>query len=364
MDCLGLPELGYGEFSKRLHEKVANQRIPISGSLELTYRCNIKCQHCYVTHCQPDYADQKELTLTEIQSIIDQVVDEGCLWFLLTGGEPLVRPDFLEIYQYLKRKGLLVSLFTNGTLLTPRLADTLVEWRPFSIEITLYGASQETYERVTGVPGSYQRCMRGIDLIMERGLPLKLKTMVMTLNQHELGAMQAFAESLQVQFRYDAMLNSQINGVKTPQAFRLAPAEVVKYDQADAKRLSEWVKFSERYQDFKVDQRYLYTCGAGQNSFHIDPYGKLSVCMMSRAQQYDLREGSFREGWQEFLLAVRQQPPIGKYECQTCELLPICGQCPGWAELESGDPQQKVEYLCHVAHLRAEAIKSTQLQFV
>ncbi len=165
-----------------------------------------------------------------------------------------------------------------------------------------------------------------------------------------------------VHFRYDAMLNSQINGVKTPQAFRLAPAEVVKYDQADAKRLSEWVKFSERYQDFKVDQRYLYACGAGRNSFHIDPYGQLSVCMMSRAQQYDLREGSFREGWQEFLLAVRQQPPIGKYECQTCELLPICGQCPGWAELESGDPQQKVEYLCHVAHLRAEAIKSVQLE--
>lgn len=359
-----MPELGYGEFSKLLHEKVANQRIPISGSLELTYRCNIKCQHCYVTHCQPDYSDQKELTLKEIQAIIDQVVDEGCLWFLLTGGEPLMRPDFLEIYQYLKRKGLLVSLFTNGTLLTPRLADTLVEWRPFSIEITLYGASQETYERVTGIPGSYKHCMRGIDLIMERGLPLKLKTMLITLNQHELCAMQAFAESLGMPFRYDAMLNSQINGVKTPQTFRLAPSEVVKYDKSNPNRFKGLIASFERYQDFQVDQRYLYACGAGNNSFHIDPYGKLSMCMMARAQQYDLRSGSFREGWREFLLGVRQQPPHGKYECQTCELLPVCGQCPGWSELESGDSQQRVDFLCQVAHLRADAVKSAQLQSI
>jgi len=364
MDCLNMLELGYGEFSKRLHQKVSNQRIPISGSLELTYRCNIKCQHCYVTHCQAGYASQRELSLAEIRTIVDQVVDEGCLWFLLTGGEPLLRPDFLDIYQHAKRKGLLVSLFTNGTLLTPRLADTLQEWRPFSIEITLYGASQETYERVTGIPGSHKHFMRGIDLIMERGLPLKLKTMLMTLNQHELWEMKAFAESLDVPFRYDAMLNSQINGVKDPQAFRLAPAEVVKYDQADANRFKNLIASFEHYQDFHVDERYLYACGAGNNSFHIDPYGKLSMCMMARAQQYDLRLGSFREGWREFLLGVRQQPLVGKYECQSCELLPVCGQCPGWAELESGNPQQKVEYLCQVAHLREQAIKTARLELV
>ena len=102
-------------------------------------------------------------------------MDEGCLWFLLTGGEPLVRRDFLEIYQYIKRKGLLATVFTNGTLLTPKIADVLAEWRPFAIEITLYGRTQETYERVTGIPGSHARCMRGIELIMERGLPLNLK---------------------------------------------------------------------------------------------------------------------------------------------------------------------------------------------
>ena len=273
MDCLHIPELGYGEFSKRLHSKVAGQRIPIGGSLELTFRCNLKCQHCYVTHCQSDYADQKELTYPEIQTILDQIVDEGCLWFLLTGGEPLVRPDFLDIYTYAKRKGLLVTLFTNGTLLTPRIADYLAEWKPFSIEITLYGRSQKTYERVTGIPGSYARCMRGIELIMERGLPLKLKTMLMTLNKHELYDMKAYAENLDVPFRFDAMLNSQLNGTKTPHAFRLSPEEVVQFDIDDPERMAEWIDFFERYKNFHTDERYIYSCGAGKNTFHIDPLG-------------------------------------------------------------------------------------------
>ena len=109
-------------------------------------------------------------------------MDEGCRWLLLTGGEPFLRPDFLDIYTNANKKGLLLTLFTNGTLLTPRSADLLAERRPFAIEITLYGATQQTYERITGIPGSYARCRRGIDLLLERNLPLKLKTMVMTLN--------------------------------------------------------------------------------------------------------------------------------------------------------------------------------------
>ena len=139
-----------------------------------------------------------------------EVTDAGCLWLLLTGGEPLLRRDFLDIYTYAKRKGLILTLFTNGTLITPRIADYLAEWRPFNIEITLYGATQETYERVTGIPGSYARCRRGIDLLLERKLPLNLKTMVMTLNHHELDQMKSLAASLGVQFRFDPIMQRSV----------------------------------------------------------------------------------------------------------------------------------------------------------
>ena len=180
-DCSGLSDLGYGEFSEWLHRKVGDQRIPISGSLEVTLRCNLRCQHCYIPGERRLSRKERELSLGEIQRILDEITDAGCLWLLLTGGEPLLRRDFLDIYTYAKRKGLLLTFFTNGTLVTRRIADHLAEWRPFNIEITLYGATQETYERVTGIPGSYTRCRRGIDLLLERNLPLGLKTMVMTL---------------------------------------------------------------------------------------------------------------------------------------------------------------------------------------
>ena len=106
-----------------------------------------------------------------------------------------------------RQKGFLITLFTNGTLITPRIADYLAVWRPFAIEITLYGRTKETYERLTGIPGSYEKCLRGIDLLLERKLPLALKTVAVTINMHELHDMQAFADELGVAFKFDGMMN-------------------------------------------------------------------------------------------------------------------------------------------------------------
>jgi radical SAM protein with 4Fe4S-binding SPASM domain len=359
VECPHIPELSYAEFGKRLREKIAGQRIPIKGSLELTFRCNLRCVHCYVAHGHHGIHGKQELTFAEICGILDQIVDEGCLWLLLTGGEPLLRPDFLDIYTYAKRKGLLVSLFTNGTLITPRIADYLADWCPRMVEITLYGRTQETYERITGIPGSYERCMRGIDLLLERGVPLKLKTMLMTVNKHELWDIKAYAESLGVGFRFDPMLNAGLEGSRVPLAFRLSPEEIVQFDLADAERWGDLQQFCDKFLGIQTDDRYLYICGAGVNVFHIDPYGKLGICMISRVPNYDLRQGTFLQGWHEFLPQVRYQKPKGEYRCNQCELISLCGQCPGWARMEHGDPEKPVAFLCRVAHLRAEQVGFT-----
>ena len=356
MDCPYIPELTYCQFGKSLLSRIPGNRIPISGSLELTFRCNLRCQHCYVSHGHTGIPGQQELSTSEIQRIIDEVVDAGCLWFLITGGEPLVRRDFLDIYAYAKRKGLILTLFTNGTLITPRIADYLAEWPPFKVEITLYGATQETYERVTGIKGSYARCMRGIELLLERGLNLNLKTMLMTLNQHEIEDMRAFADSLDVSFRYDAMLNAGLDGDGRPTSFRVPPQEVVQLDLQDQGRAEEWRSFIQRTKGYQYPGDNLYVCGAGERSFHIDPYGQLYLCMMVRYASYDLRSGCFQEGWGQFLPQIRSQKIEGDYICSQCELMPICGQCPGWSYIEYGETQKPVDYLCQVAHLRYESL--------
>ena len=355
MDCPYISELSLGEFGQRLRERMAGRRIPIKGSMELTFRCNLRCVHCYLSHGHQGIPGLTELSYGEICAILDQLVDEGCLWLLLTGGEPLVRRDFLDIYAYAKRKGLLITLFTNGTLLTPEIADYLAEWPPRQVEISLYGRTQETYERITGIPGSYARCRRGIGLLLERDIRLSLKTVLLTLNQHELSDIGAYAKSLGVSFRYDPMINAGINGPHDPVAYRLTPKDIVRFDLADAERAEEWQTFCERFVRERGDHRYLYVCGAGLHAFHIDPYGKLSLCLMSREPDYDLRQGTFHEGWYEFLSQVRYQEPGESYQCNRCELLSLCGQCPGWARLEHSDPERPVEFLCQVAHRRAEA---------
>ena len=355
MECPHIPEIRYSEFSRRIHEAVASERIPISGSIEVTERCNLRCAHCYINQPAGDREIMaRELTYQQWCSIIDQIVDEGCMWLLLTGGEPFVRPDFLDIYTYCKKKGLLITLFTNGTLITPEIADYLSDYCPFSVEITVYGRTKETYERVTGVPGSYERCMRGIELLLERKVPLKLKTMAMTLNVHELDAIQEWVESLGLEFRYDPMINGRFDGKDGPSAVRLPPEKVVELDLATEKRRKAWKEFAEKFWG-PPKRDTLFVCGAGINTFSITPYGELSPCIMARMFPYDLLSGSFHRGWHEFIPSVIYRPANPTSPCRKCKLMAICGNCPGWAIIDTGDPNQPVEYLCRVGRLRAEA---------
>jgi len=354
MECSHVPITNYGEFSKRLHDKAAGKRIPIKGSIELTARCNLNCSHCYI-NLPADNKDaiESELSRKELYYLLDQIVNEGCLWLLITGGEPFIRPDLIDIYTYAKKKGLLVSLFTNGTFVTPSVADHLAKYPPFVVEITLYGSTKETYERVTGVTGSYERCMRGIELLLERKIPLKLKTMVLTINRHEIQEIKSYSEGLGIDFRFDPILNLRLNGDHGPAKFRISPEEVVKLEMADEKMMKAWQNICERSLGPPHRKEYLYRCGAGKGMFHVDPYGKLSACMMSRAPNFDLRQGTFHKGWHDFMPKVRAQKWLQKAPCKSCDIIFLCGQCPGIAQNETGDQEIPVEYLCQIAHMRA-----------
>ncbi len=351
----------YGDWSLDLHQRVVAQRVPVCGSLEITQRCNLKCTHCYNSLALSDKeARSIELTYEEHCRILDEITAAGCLWLLYTGGEIFARKDFLDIYTYAKQKGLIISLFTNGTLITPKVADYLVRWRPFSIEITLYGRTRETYERVTGIPGSYERCMKGIKLLMERGLPLKLKTMAITINKHEIWEMKRFVEEdLGLEFKFDAMINPRIDCSQSPLNVRLTPEEVVALDLQDPKRVSEWRKFAKRFNAPTPSTARcsdLYQCGGGISAFAIDPSGKTSICVLSHGDAWDLRQGSFHDGWERFLLKVRKKKITRHTKCVDCKIKAMCGACPAYGELENGEPEAPVDFLCHVAHLRAYAL--------
>lgn len=352
-------EVSIEDYAQGLRFSKANERVPLVGVFELTFRCNNRCAHCYVNKAANDRREKKsELTYSQICHILDVIAEEGCLWLVLTGGEPFVREDFLEIYTYAKRKGFLITLFTNGTLIDHAVADFLREWPPRSIEITLYGITESVYEEVTGARGSYVKCMQGIELLVERNLPIKLKSMIFTLNRHELDKMKAFAENLGLEFRFDALLNLRIDGGRNPAKLRLSPREVVQMDVDDEKRRMEFIDLYERFKKAGRNSEFVFRCGAGINSFHIDPHGFLHICGLVRHPSYDLLNGSFRDAWYRFLPEVRAQTREKDDPCAHCNLNVLCGQCPGWSQLEHGDLEEPVEYLCQVGHLRGELLET------
>jgi len=350
----------YAEFGLEMNRLVISQRIAAIGTIEVTRRCPLECAHCYNNLPMDDQqARSRELTYQELCGILDEMADAGCLWLLFTGGEIFARRDFLDIYTYAKRKGFLITLFTNGTLITPKIADYLAGWKPFAIEITLYGHTKETYERLTGIPGSYDMCIRGINLLKERGLPLKLKTVAVSINKHEIWDMKQFAEEMGLEFKFDAMMNPRIDCSQSPLAVRLTAEEVVAMDLQDPRRVEEWQRFAQQFNGPSHTPEHsdeVYHCGGGISSFAIDPEGKMSICVLSHVDAYDLRKGSFREGWDDFLLKARSKKISLITKCVDCQIKAVCGMCPANGELENGHPEKPVDFLCHVAHLRAQVM--------
>lgn len=348
----------YADFSRVVHDQVNPLRIPVNGTIEITNRCPLECAHCYNNLPMSDGAARKrELSTADHKRILDELFDLGCLWLLYTGGEIFARADFLEIYKYARDKGFLITLFTNATLVTERVADFLAENPPFDIEVTLYGRTKATYESLTGIPGSFEKCLRGIHLLLERNLPLKLKTVALTINKHEIAAMKAFAQELGVEFKFDPMINPRIDCSSSPLAVRLTPADIVSLDLDDSERVAEWRRLAIDCAPVlpeEAEARLLYECGGGVNSFAIDPYGDLSICVLSHFDRYNVARGTVREGWEQFLLKVRTRRVSRVTKCTRCALKSLCGSCAANAELETGDPEAPVDFLCKTAHLRAE----------
>lgn len=362
MDCEHLlPIISLLEFGKKLRKAPA----PLGGTIELTHRCNLGCVHCYCRRPAADRAARDaEMSYDTICRIVDQVEEMGCFILLLTGGEPLVRDDFPEIYKYIISKGILVALFTNATLVTPRIVDLLVEYPPLLVEVSLYGPTQEVYESITGVPGSFRRCMEGVRLLADSGVDFYLKTPLMAQNKDHLADLEKLAASLGIEFRFGTVLSPRLNdmdGRFAPYDHTLSLQEIVEIEFGAPERVAHWEDFVERARSIPRPET-IYHCGAGLFGFLIDDKGALNMCALSREPGYDLVKGTFREGWAS-LVALRQRTwdmENGDDGCRHCDLFTYCFQCPGRAQLEYGlgVRTRRVEWLCELAHLRAEKIST------
>jgi radical SAM protein with 4Fe4S-binding SPASM domain len=375
-----------------LWNKIKDKRKPLTFDLEVTARCNNNCRHCYINLPAGDrLAREKELSLEEIGEIADQAVSLGAVWCLLTGGEPLLREDFAELYLALKRKGLLVSVFTNATLVAQQHAGLFKHYPPRDIEVSVYGVTQQTYERVTRRPGSYAAFRRGLELLLGSGISVRFKAMALRSNVHELPEIAHFcAQRTKDFFRFDPQLHLRFDRDPARNAEirseRLSPEEIVALERSDPKRFEAMRKECDKlvmpgrpsYEEcLACAQRdtcenadaftRLLHCGAGNGNFSVSYDGLFRLCssLWHPDCVYDLRKGDLADAWHNLIPRVRRMRSERKELLQTCRSCPIvnlCLWCPAHAYLESGELDAPVEYFCRVAHARAEMLEMSVRQ--
>ena len=353
MDCSFEPEFTLEDWTHQLLAPLNKARYPLSATIELTERCNLNCLHCYINKAATDDASQsKELDTSTWKHVLDQMAEAGTLFLLITGGEPLLRPDFKQIFTHARRLGMLVTLFSNATLLTPEMANLLSDLSLHSLEVSLYGATQETYEKVTRQPGSFKGSMRGIELALSRGIKLSLKTVLLTKNQHELAAMQQLTESFGLDFRYDSTIWPRLDGSFHNMAYQVSDAKMLTLDTQDESRSEKWLEAAQNSQGYYLRSEKVFTCGAAYRSCHVDARGRMSPCMMVRKPAYDIPSMGFMPAFTK-LGEVREWERQMHTECEACPVGMLCTQCPGWSLAFHGDYETPAEPVCGLGKLRA-----------
>jgi len=371
-----------------LWEKLKARRAPLSFDLEVTARCNNDCTHCYIALPAGDReARAAELSSAEILSLAGEAAGMGAVWCLLTGGEPLLRDDFEDIFMGLKRLGLLVSVFTNACLVTPAHVELFRRYPPRDIEVSVYGATRETCERVTRRPGSYDAFVRGLDLLLQSGVPVRLKAMAIRSTVHELAQISAFCRERTKDFyRFDPLLHLRFDGDEARNAAiraeRLTPEEVVAVERADEERFGALERgCRDGKLVFEPGERHvhsdgsvcdhLFHCGAGNGSFSVGYDGTFRLCssLWHPETVVSVRPGApgaigLREAWESWIPSVRAlrgSDPEFLEKCRACDIVNLCLWCPAHAALETGSGERGrmdawVEYFCEVAHARAAAL--------
>ncbi len=339
----------------RIVAKTAEQHQLFSVHWDLTYRCNLRCTHCYVVKPgDPGFkAPGPELSTEECKSIIDQLADENVLNIGFSGGEIFLRHDFFEIARYARRKRFAVRLLTNGTLITPEVADEIATLHPVWVSMSVHGARAETHDGITQVTGSFEQVIRAFRLLSERGIKTYLKTSLMRENVGELDDIRTLAEKVGAIFRYSVTITPKDDGCPLPLRHRLSDDELLCFFRQEL--TSDW-----KPRRLKEDEP---VCLSGLNMISIDPYGIVYPCVQLKMRAGNLRRQPLRTIWREspVLQRMRNLTLADFTTCSMCDLREFCIWCPGLALVEDGDLLGPSSAACRQALLRRQVLKEKEL---
>lgn len=348
--------------------------MPEEIRFEITSRCDLDCRHCAINRPEGDKAARKyEPTVDEIGRLAADAASLGFTAAAITGGEPLLRPDLFDVYQAALSKGLLVSISTNATHVTDEVVRFLKKFPPRFVEVPVFGASRETFERVTRTPGSFAAFKKGLDRLLAGGVTVHLRAMALRSNKHEIAAVTdfcrtfakgAFAIVPHLDLRYD---RDEARNVYI-RAERLSPKEIVRLERAGPEGLGPVAAHCAGLpreelsaDDDFPERRRLFRCGAGGPELVVGPSGFLRPCLPFNHPDFlvDLRKVSLSGALERLfpqalaLKTVRGERPEA---CAACRVTDHCLWCPARSYLETGRLDRRTDSFCELAQARAEGL--------
>jgi radical SAM protein with 4Fe4S-binding SPASM domain len=326
-----------------LREQATLNKIPLVVHFDLTYRCPLRCIHCYLTGGKK----QLECTLDEVKDILAQLADAGSLYLSLSGGEIFLRDDLSEIIEHARRLHFAVRLLTSGILIDRRRAQEIAGWHPEMVALSIYDLDASIHDAITRKRSSLAKTLDAIRALKERNVPLKISSVLMDRNIEGYQRLYNFAKELGAQFQIDYRITPRIDGSQEPLKFHIGDQEVMRV-------LSDPI-FSREYEPDPA-QHYSgifnsIPCGAGHMSCYISPYGIVTPCVQVPIECGNLREKTFLEIWNNSpsLEAFRALRFSDMAKCADCELFAFCRPCPGLNLVETGNITNPPQRVCREA---------------
>jgi radical SAM protein with 4Fe4S-binding SPASM domain len=349
----------------RLISRTVLKHQPLSVHFDLTYRCNERCVHCYL-----DHDDHGELTTAECLAVMEELARAGTLFLTFSGGEIFLRPDLYEILAAARRLHFDVSLKTNALLVTPERAARLREFSVRRVQISVYSDIPEVHDAITKVPGSLQRTLAAIPLLLEQGLQVKLACPLMRENLLAYRGVMALAEKIGIPYVLDLTITPMMDGSEDPLAHRIPVSSLLPVLQDPTLHACKPQPSAEAARAMKEYPAQIGSavssgmesaayedlpCSAGHNSCYISPYGDVFPCVQLPQAAGNLRRERFSDIWYHApqlgrLRGIREsQLPV----CARCEIRSYCERCPGLALMEGGDLLGAYERACELAEQKA-----------
>ena len=313
-----------------MHERALQLGVPLAAHLDVTYRCNERCVHCYL-----DHDDHGEMTTAEIKDVLDQLAEAGTFFLTLSGGEVFMRRDFLELVEHARRLQFNVRIKTNGVMVREREAARLRQLGVEELQISVYSHRPEIHDAITKLPGSLKRSLAAIRFLKSQGLKVQIAHVLMTANLGDQAGVRALARELGVNYSLDPTITPKMDGDTSILKLRI-PATALHAVVHDEDLVGDVKAYCAPPRAPGADDMEAYSCSAGHTLAYISPYGDLFPCVQFPLPCGNVRRQKFIDIWQNSsaLGEVRSIRLKDLPVCSTCSHAAVCTRCPGLAYME------------------------------